>query len=367
MDAPGWPAEEPRRSDARLAFARVRRMKRCALAVLLSAAACYAAAQVALFLCKDALWKAPQVKVEVEKLSALRALVAEAPDRPLVLMLGSSRTDWAFQAGRLNGQLGPDGRPLLAFNLGVPLGGALHESLYLHDLLAEGIRPRLLLVEFVSTQLNHPRSGLISEEGTTETPWMTAAQLRYFAPYFARPARKVRGWLEVQLAPWYALRCPVHNTFNQPEVERPPELPHNRPMDQWGWRMLISEVPTEEYRALRRYLARDMYAHSLQNFRLAEGPARALHDLLARCRHEQIPVALVLMPTSAAFRELYPPDARAAVQGLLDELRQRHGVEVIDATDWLPEEDFDDGHHVLLSGAQHFTSRLIDEVQRLLR
>jgi hypothetical protein len=39
---------------------------------------------------------------------------------------------------------------------------------------------------------------------------------------------------------------------------------------------------------------------------------------------------------------------------------------LIDASDWLAKEDFDDGHHVLKAGAHKFTQRMIVEVQRLL-
>ncbi|HTH46688.1 MAG TPA: hypothetical protein VMB21_04190, partial [Candidatus Limnocylindria bacterium] len=134
----------------------------------------YVLSHLALFAWVDEKWQLERTRVEHEKWQQLHDRVAEAPDRPLVLMLGSSRTDWAFQAGRLNGLPGPDGRPLLAYNLGVPTTGPLHEALYLNDLLADGIRPRLLLVEFVFTHLNERRRGLISEEQFTMPQWLSA-------------------------------------------------------------------------------------------------------------------------------------------------------------------------------------------------
>ena len=67
-------------------------------------------------------------------MNSSRALVAHEPDAALVAMVGSSRTDGAFQAGRLRGLPGPDGRRLLAYNLGVPAAGPLREWLYLRHL-----------------------------------------------------------------------------------------------------------------------------------------------------------------------------------------------------------------------------------------
>ena len=340
-------------------------MKRLAPAVLLSMLVCYAIAQIALFLWMDDTWQPTRVKVEHQKLRALRALVASTPDRPLVLMLGSSRTDWGFQAGKLNGQLSPDGRPILAYNLGVPTAGPMHEALYLRDLLADGIRPRLLLVEFVATHFNEPRRGLMSEEDMIDAPCLSASQVIYYAQHFSHPRKKVRQWIEGRLAPWYTFRYNFHHRLQETDEPKPHD-PASRPMDDWGWRLLTTEVPTEERRVTRWAAAYAMYANSLQHFRFADGPTRAMHELLARCRDERIPVALVHMPTSEFFRNLYHPDAVIQLVRFVDELRECYDPYVIDATDWLPVEDFDDGHHLLHSGACHFTERLIGEVQDLL-
>ncbi len=340
-------------------------MKRLAPAVLVWIAVGYVIAQIALFVWMDESWQPTRVKVEHQKLRALRTLVASEPERPLVLMLGSSRTDWGFQAGKLNGQLGPDGRPILAYNLGVPTAGPMHEALYLRDLLADGIRPRLLLVEFVATHFNEPRRGLMSEEDMIDAPCLSASQLIYYAQHFSHPRKKVGQWIEGRLAPWYTFRYNFHHRLQETDDPNPND-PASRPMDEWGWRLLTTELPTEERRAARWAGAYAMYAASLQRFRFADGPTRAMHELLARCRDEQIPVALVHMPTCERFRNLYHPDAAAALRKFVDELRERYKPYLIDATNWLEEEEFDDGHHLLYSGACHFTARLIGEVQDLL-
>src|SRR5262249_590041 len=56
-----------------------------------------------------------------QKLQRLQRLVAREPDRPLLVMLGSSRTDGLFAARRFDGLPAPDGRPFVAYNFGVPM------------------------------------------------------------------------------------------------------------------------------------------------------------------------------------------------------------------------------------------------------
>ena len=211
----------------------------------------YVLAQVALLLWMDESWPLFRVRVERDKWIQLHERLAEAPDRPLVLMLGSSRTDWAFQAGRLNGQLGPDGRPLLAYNFGVPTTGPLHESLYVNDLLDQGIRPRLLLIELVNTHFNQSRRGILSEEHFTVPRWLTAHQMLFLRSYFTNPRRATREWMEGRLAPWYGYRWTIHERFlGNHKISRPYHQAR-QPMDDWGSRLLVDDPGTLAYRAQR--------------------------------------------------------------------------------------------------------------------
>jgi hypothetical protein len=348
------------------AMARPRRMKANVRALLWWIPFWYVVLQASLFLWMDDSWLLNRTRVERDKWRQLHARLMEDPDRPLVLMLGSSRTDWSFQAGRLNGRPDADGRPLLAYNFGVPATGTLHEALYLNDLLDEGIRPRLLLVEFVTTLLNQSQRGLLSEEHFTHAPWLSGHQLLFLRPYLTNSRRMTIEWLEARLAPWYGLRWPVHEHLQGHHSMPRPYEQARQPMDAWGCRQLYDDPNTPEFRALRWASAFKMYGESLQHFRLGARPAQAMRDLLARCRREGIPVALVLMPITKEFRALYPPEGQAQLDNFLAELRERYGPAIIDATDWLETEDFDDGHHVLKAGARKFTTRLIEEVQTLL-
>jgi hypothetical protein len=289
-------------------------------------------------------------------------LAAAAPDRPLLVMLGSSRTDAAFQAGRFNGLPGPDGKPLLAYNFGVPAAGPIHDLLYLRKMLDAGARPSLLLVEYLPLLLNEPRKGLISEESWTSAPWRSGPEMLLLSPYFSSPGTKYRDWLAARLAPWLFFRYHFQ-TWMQESLfaTRPPRGEYRH--DAWGRK--VPEGFDAMECARRVELTRHYYAASLQQLRLGDGPVRALRDLAALCRREKVPLVLVVTPESTEFRSWYSPEALAPADRLLAELRDA-GAQVIDARGWVEDRDFQDGHHVMAGGSYAFTTRLLEELRPML-
>jgi hypothetical protein len=299
-----------------------------------------------------------------DKWPQLQQLVAATPDRPLIVMLGSSRTDDGFQAGRLCGRPGPDGRPLQAYNFGVPLTGPAHHGLFLDRLLAAGIRPRLLLVELIPPLLNEPHRQGVSEENWTFAPTLHLDELAALWPYFDHPGRKARDWLEGRVAPASAYRRELTTRLLQVLVPRQAPPPMVRQGDLWGCRLQGPLTP--EQRAYRLADSRATFPAALRSFRIGTRPCQALRDLLERCRRDNIPVALVFMPESSEFRSWYTAEGRQAIRVLLDDLRQEYGIDVIDANEWIADEHFADTQHLLPTGSELFTTRLIPEVERLL-
>jgi hypothetical protein len=344
------------------ALARPRRMKRCAGRVLLWSLGFYALAALALHVVMDRWCPSLAESLYRTKWEGLCRLRAETRDRPLVVMLGSSRADGNFQAGRLDGLPGPDGQPLAAYNFGIPKTGPIHEYLHLREMLDQGVRPRLLLIEFLPPLFNDSHTRTALEENWTEPEWVTARQFARMAPYFIHPVRKGGVWLEARLAPWcvfrpYLLLSPWGAAGDSP--------PDPYPRDRWGCRCPEALTPEERE---RRWEVTRQYIPSLKRFKLGTKPVQAMRDLLACCRREHIPAALVLAPESREFRGWYTPSCRAALGDFLAELQANYGVEVIDASAWLEDDDdFMDGHHLTGDGATKFTTRLLAEVQRILQ
>src|SRR5688500_7375640 len=79
------------------------------------------------------------------RLRDLRCRRAEAPGRPLVVFLGSSRTALAVDAARLSVPAGGPGP--VAFNFGLLGCGPTLQLVTLRRLLADGVRPDSLYVE----------------------------------------------------------------------------------------------------------------------------------------------------------------------------------------------------------------------------
>jgi hypothetical protein len=74
------------------------------------------------------------------------------------------------------------------------------------------------------------------------------------------------------------------------------------------------------------------------------------------------------MPEGKAFRRLYPPEAWSQIESLTLALSREFEAPVINAREWMRDDDFSDAHHLLDEGAARFTDRLGREgVQPLLQ
>jgi hypothetical protein len=364
LPPPRPPAPPPKAAGQSLALARPRRLLRRGRAALLWFVGFYALGQLAFDLVLYRWHPTLQDNCQAHKLRQLRELAAREPDRPLLVMLGSSRAQCAFQASRLNGLPGPGGKPLLAYNLGVPMAGHIHSRLHLREMLDAGIRPRVLLVEYVTPLLNEPQPDRVSEENWTLGPWLSLPHLASSWPYFAHPGEKAGEWLEARTSPWYVFRSHLWDWWLESHSRK--AIAHaERDHDPWGLRFAEPRISREE-RDLRLVIAHHLIGPTLRDFQVGTGPRRAMRDLLETARRERIPVVLVLMPESTAFRSWYRPEGLADALREFAELRDAFGVDAIDASRWVADDDFRDGHHVEESGARAFTTRLIEELRPIL-
>src|SRR5262245_63724297 len=118
-------------------------------------AAAFALGQLALAVSVDRFLPEVRDPEFAAKARRLRARLAELPGRPLMLMLGSSRTMNGFCAAMLCGHPGDD-RPV-AFNFAVPGGGPFMQRICFERLRAGGIKPDILLIELLPAFYNHQR------------------------------------------------------------------------------------------------------------------------------------------------------------------------------------------------------------------
>src|SRR5260221_136981 len=103
---------------------------------------------------------------------------------------------------------------------------------------------------------------------------------------------------------------------------------------------------------------RQAYAGQLHAIRFDGPHVLAVEELLRECRQDGVLVAVVAPPEGSEFRSWYPPVIQVALANFEDRLRREFDVSVLDAREWLPDEAFVDGHHVVRTWAKPYTERL---------
>ena len=283
---------------------------------------------------------------------ALREQRRQRADRPLLLALGSSRTEQGFRPSLLESP-GP-----MFYNLGRGGSSPLLYLLTLRRLLADGVRPDGLLVEiFPPALVEGEESAVVYKPTLRDWPLLRRYPIH---------ARTWTFWLQDRLLLWYKYRSGFLASL------APGLLPAQA---RWGenlwdyrggeWRAVGDWISPLERRRLTDD-ARRRYAHSLRHFQLDADADRALRELLDTCLAQDIAVVLFLMPESDEFRAWYSPEAHRSLSSYVSDLQTEYKLPAIDARDWFDKSEFSDGHHLLKRSAVAFTQRFAREVVSLM-
>jgi hypothetical protein len=297
-------------------------------------------------------WRDPEYG---HRLARLKQLQRESPGRPLVLALGTSRTQNAIDPAAM-GFPEERGSPLV-FNFGQSGSAPLKVLLTLQRLLDEGIRPSAVIVEVLPVWLaaDGPAERLFRDY----EPRLSAGDLRRLAPYRTDPTDLERKWLAARLAPWFAHRVVLMSHW------LPRWLPWGERIDpQWQGMEADGFVPyppqfsSLEFRAEAAAHARREHAGCFAGYAFGQSSLRAVRDLVNRCREEQIAVLFVEPSVSPMFRGWFAPGVWESGARRLHALAAELGVELVPADAGLAEADFIDGHHLLREGAATYSLRL---------
>ena len=288
--------------------------------------------------------------------------MAAEPDRPLVAVLGSSRTALGVKLANSLKPDSADDRSPIVFNLAVMGAGPVNELVCLRRLLAEGIRPERVLLEIHPLLLHEERG--FGELDVLDVNRLAWSDLSVFARYVYDPDALYRRWLRSRLLP-----CVSHRVLFQmalaPRWLEPVYGNDQATMarlDHSGWTPHFREsVSSIEFQQCVELSVR-VYQPAFQQYRITERPDRALREMLEICRRERIAAGLFLMPESSEFRAAYTPDSREKLRDYLARISHDYGVPVFDATDAATDASFADGHHLLPPGAAAFASRFQRDV-----
>jgi hypothetical protein len=336
--------------------------RRRARGVLLTAGAAIVALHLALALAAE-LSRTVRDPVYADKERKLSRLERQLPPAsPLVLFLGTSRTANGFAAGQAQEVLSANlGRPVAVFNWGLPATGPVAHLLHLRRLLADQHKPSVLLLEIHPPTLAELPDGLL-EGRLANGMALEWDELDTVAGYQFPMDRLRQCRREAIRAPWYGLRFQIMGRLSPSAVPYYLRYDAGRGPDPNGWSPIIVDQVTEELRATGRHQAKLEYEEMLGSLRIGEPATRALREILDLCRHEGIPVLFIWMPEGTSFRAMYPPSVSMRLESFLKGLALQYGCSVCNARDWLADDFFMDGHHILREKAPLFSQKLAHDV-----
>jgi hypothetical protein len=279
----------------------------------------------------------------------------EAPTRPLFLAIGSSRTEMALCAGRLNDpadQLAP-----VVINCAVQGGGPMLDHIVLRRLFAAGIRPQLVFIEAMPLQLSR-RDGTPVEERQKFSARYSGAEIAHLWPYYAQPYRLWLPWLTARLIPCSRHQVELRDALG---IDLDPAQQGNTfGRDAFGWAGCRRSFSAQEVER-HTQASLSLYANALTQPSLAPGAVAALRDAIHLCQVKDISVVLIAPPEGTPFRSFAPGVAEIHMDAVR-RLAQQMAVPLIDARDWVADDGFWDGHHTTREGAERYTERFRHEV-----
>lgn len=284
---------------------------------------------------------------------------AESPDAPLLLVLGSSRVQMGLDAATLGAESG--GR-WLAFNFGIAGAGPSAQEMCLDRLRETGTRPDVVLIEVMPAFFD----ASLPDQKVFDGARLSAGELST-VPLPGWPERRIlRKWALGRVAPLNRHQAEYRQfvALDQRSDGRPDTYALIF-TDEHGW--MPCNPPPDEQEARTR-LAFSQYAPVYQNYRPSAAQEERLGRLIEACRRDGARVGLLLCPEGSTFRRLASPAMRESTAAMLERLKAKYGVAVIDARDWMEDGFFYDMHHLLPDGAREFSRRLAKEgVAPLLR
>jgi hypothetical protein len=291
------------------------------------------------------------------RLVRARAAQRQYPDRPLIAVFGTSRTQNAIDPSAMAFPPAP-GVPLV-FNFGQAGAHPVHIPLALQRLRDDGLTPAAVLVELFPATLASPVpcDGLFFDSAAR----LTAADVHALVPYLSHPETIRRRWVESRANSWYTYRSVVIDHLDpewHPWDRR--SSPQWLEMDRLGFRPYRMRAGADDCRLEK--LARSRAAHESNLHAASVSPAadRAIRALIADCRDTETPLAFFFAPESPEFRSWYSPEWRSAVAAYARTLREEFGCPVFDAPEFFTESDFADGHHMLPRAAAAYSSWLAE-------
>lgn len=294
-------------------------------------------------------WRDPEFGC---RLRSFQALQAEQPASPIVVALGSSRTQMAFSPNHMPiPETGP-----IVFNFGRSGSGPIRQLMILHRLLDQGIRPDAVIIEFMPATYH---AETVEDIFDKQTSLLSHRDVALLTRYVDEPRPFWGRWAHVRLHSLYHHRMMVMSHLQPGWLPWPLRQDFLWKMtDRYGWSPYFHSSVSQTHREEQLALNEQSYRPLLQDLHIQAQTEQALRDMVRVCRSTGIAVALFLSPESPRFRSWYSLQSSQRCQAFLNQVVAEMALPIFDATDGFGEEAFVDGHHMLREGAIDFSQRL---------
>ena len=296
------------------------------------------------------------------RLHMCRQRQAEYPHRPLIVVLGNSRSAMGICPSAWEASIPSqrtEGIPML-FNFGLVGAGPMLQELAARRLIQDGIRPALVLWEYWPPFLHHDERWnehqRINKDRLSprDLPWVTAC----YPPEEARLLHQNIWWQH--LLPCWSSRERILLQLVPEWI--PPERRIDwtwKYLDGWGWYPgLDAHVLGMAGREKMTQQCQEIYQPLLARYRSAKEAEAALYRGVQLLQKAGIIVVLIYLPESKRFQDWYSPHAEGMILRHRQQLQRDLDVEWLDTRSWMEETDFIDGFHLSRQGAAAFTQRL---------
>ncbi len=283
-----------------------------------------------------------------------QARVAEEPDRPVLMVVGSSRILCGFLATEVGDVPDPatGQRALVLHNS--HLGSGARMNLMLVDrCVRDGVRPKWVVIELVPGILFHEALHMRT---------VSMADLKLILP-FTNQGRVIYELARERVNIVYNMRMNLlRNTVPALEtvVDAKDVVRVNRVGDDDNWSRI--DHPTPEMKEVQTKKATDYYQARMGNLQMRPELADATREMARYCRRNGIGLAFIITPEDSRFRSWYGPTSEATFQEFAQSLRAEFGVPIVDGRQWVEDKYFVDPHHLMTEGSRRFTARLEREV-----
>jgi hypothetical protein len=246
-------------------------------------------------------------------------------------------------------------RDCVVFNYGIPGAGLFVQDVYLRRLRSLGIKPDIVFVEIMPAYLDER----LPDQYGDNVVGFCADEVSRLPATLQSLRGPVRKWALSRLLSATPIRTEVCGAISfNPECGEDAVHRDLRALDKSGW--LAVDHPPQDRPRLKEIAHRQLDG-SYRGFHLSDERERQLAAIIKAGQKDGAQVVLLLCPEGSEFRQLYSPEMHKEISNLLARLKERFGVPVVDARDWMADDYFFDMHHLRPDGARLFSARLARE------